>query len=223
MEVIMISKAFVGAVAGVLLLAVGVESYLLYGVRKKLDQLEARAVPVSMEQKQAATAPPVITKNESSNIANQPAQNSFIELMRNLPEAGLDSWDPWKEMAAFEQRMHEMQKRMRDAFDANFGAQGSDFAQVKIQLLDKKDHFEVDVKGEGLDASSVNVNLDDQRYLKISGTKTEKIQERGGDGAVTHKEVSQHFMQAFALPAPVQADKMQVQQGKDGLKIILPK
>ncbi|MFZ5805818.1 MAG: Hsp20/alpha crystallin family protein [Verrucomicrobiota bacterium] len=225
------TSIFVGVVLGVLVLAVGAQSYLLYGMQKKLEKLNSqtanveKSVVVASETESSATTSQEKEKERIVSAAQTPNHASrhhpSIQFMWNEPD--FDSWNPWQEMAAFEQRMNEMQKRMRTAFDANFGSQGSDFSQIKIQLQDKKDYFEVDVTGEGLDVSSVNVTLDDQRYLKISGIKTEQIEERDDSGATTHKSISQRFVQALMLPAPVQVDKMQVQQEKSGLKIILPK
>jgi HSP20 family protein len=169
----------------------------------------AQTLPISTPaaQPQTGRTPPAVQP--------APAQNA------------LDSRSPWAEMRHMQAEMDRMFDNMFERMSADFSSPpwlgGTDPGSSEVSLRNEQDSYVVKAQVPGIQKGNVKVSLDG-RTLKISGTSqsTEKRTESHGK-LVQEESQASSFEDAFMLPGPVDASRMQTQI-KDGvLTVTVPK
>lgn len=96
---------------------------------------------------------------------------------------------------------------------------GGDLA---IDLYEQDNNIIAEMNLPGLDPDKIDVSLEDQHHLRISGKREEKKETK--EKHFYSKEIYVgSFERCIALPAAVQADKMTAEYHSGVLKVIMPK
>ena len=202
-------------VAG-LLVAVIVQSVVIFGMNKKLGQ-----------QVRTASQPSVsITGHGHSRLHPKALAPTKPADQDKDPFAwDLDNWDPFKEM-------HSMQDRISQMFGSAFNhfQQSDDFGTLfrdhpfapDINIEDKGDHFLVTVDLPGTEDSQLDVKLEG-RTLTISGSVQSESKETDKGNMLRQERRSGKFQRTVTLPSPVEADKMTTTNKKGIVTITIPK
>lgn len=198
----MLNNKTIVSVAAVLVIVLGVQTYMVFKLNDRLNQLsEQKGQPDSFQLK--------IPK---------------LPLIPPKPDANDDNaWNPYDEM----QRMqHEMEKMFGDSF-SRFHMNtplGSLSKTPDVDLQEKADRYIVTVNAPGADESTINVKLNDQRLL-IS-IKTEQAKEEADDKKGTYQYRERfvgEFERVITLPGPADAAKMTTDYHNGVLTITIPK
>lgn len=190
----------IGAVVALVLIILGVQTYMVFKLNDRLNQL-------SDQDSQTSSFEIKIPKLTSS----KPDTNDDL------------TWNPYEEL----QRMqNEMAKIFGDSF-SRFHTNtplGSLSKTPDVDLQEKPDRFIVTVNAPGADESSVNVKLDDQR-LHIS-IKTEQAKNETDDKN-GHYQYRERFVgeleRVITLPGPADATKIATNYRNGVLTITIPK
>jgi HSP20 family molecular chaperone IbpA len=169
--------------------------------------------------------------------ANQPDPQSGDKDQRPSGQGMMDdwfkqpfdsqTWDPFLEMQQMQDAMNSMFDHSFGRFDHSprFGSLARKHAfSPRIDVSEKSDRFVVRVDLPGVKEPSVNVAVDDDRILKISGAREEDVEKSDDKGHVVRQERRLgKFERTITLPAPVDAGKMKVDHTEGVLTIVLPK
>lgn len=193
-------------VATVLILILGIQTYTIYRLNNRLDQLS---------QFKQSNDLPNLSIRPKSLIPDPPTQNDDYFSGRN--------WNPYEEM-----------QRMQDEMDKMFGESFSRFhlktplgslsKSPDVDLEDKTDHYLVTVNAPGADKSSINVNVEGQ-LLHIS-IKTEQGKEEQNEDTKQYRYRERfvgELQRVLTLPGPVDASKMKSEYLNGVLTITIPK
>lgn len=203
-------------VAG-LLLAVIVQSVILYGMQRKLNRFEERPV-----------RKPVVTASQTTETNIVASADPFGQGGRLRPFGGsLDDadWDPFQEMHAMHERINELFGSAFGRFqqsDVFSGLSGKYVFSPNINLVDQGDSFLVTVDLPGAEDSRIDVHIQGQT-LTISGTLQAETSQTDKGKILRQERQSGSFKRILTLPVPVQADKMTTTNKKGVLSIIIPK
>jgi HSP20 family protein len=193
-------------VATVLILILGIQTYTIYRLNNRLDQLSQFKQPNDL---------PNLSIRPKSLIPDPPTQNDDYFSERN--------WNPYEEM-----------QRMQDEMDKMFGKSFSRFhlktplgslsKSPDVDLEDKTDHYLITVNAPGADKSSINVNVEGQ-LLHIS-IKTEQGKEEQNEDTDQYRYRERfvgELRRVLTLPGPVDASKMKSEYLNGVLNITIPK
>jgi HSP20 family protein len=193
-------------VATVLILILGIQTYTIYRLNNRLDQLSQFKQPNDL---------PNLSIRPKSLIPDPPTQNDDYFSERN--------WNPYEEM-----------QRMQDEMDKMFGKSFSRFhlktplgslsKSPDVDLEDKTDHYLITVNAPGADKSSINVNVEGQ-LLHIS-IKTEQGKEEQNEDTDQYRYRERfvgELRRVLTLPGPVDASKMKSEYLNGVLTITIPK
>jgi len=190
----------IGAVVALVLIILGVQTYMVFKLNDRLNQLSGQDSQTS----------------------------SFSIKLPKLPSSKPDANDhqAWNPYAEIQRMQHEMEKMFGDSF-SRFHMNtplGSLSKTPDVDLQEKPDRFIVTVNAPGADESSVNVKLDDQR-LHIS-IKTEQAKNETDDKN-GHYQYRERFMgeleRVITLPGPADATKIATNFRNGVLTITIPK
>lgn len=190
----------IGAVIALILIILGVQTYMVFKLNDRLNQLSGQ-------------------DSQTSNF-----EIKLPKLTPSKPNPNDDlTWKPYEEL----QRMqHEMDRIFGDSF-SRFHMNtplGSLSKTPDVDLQEKPDRFIVKVNAPGAEESSLKVKLDDQR-LQIS-MKTEQAKEESDDKNGTYQYRERfvgEFERVITLPGPANAAKMATNYQNGVLTITIPK
>jgi len=190
----------IGAVVALVLIILGVQTYMVFKLNDRLNQL-----------------------------TGQDSQSSSFEIkIPKLPSSKPDANDgqTWNPYAEIQRMQHEMEKMFGDSFSRfHMNAPLGGLSKTPdVDLQEKPDRFIVTVNAPGADESSVNVKLDDQR-LHIS-IKTEQAKNETDDKN-GHYQYRERFVgeleRVITLPGPADATKIATNFRNGVLTITIPK
>ena len=203
----------VGIVTAIIGLAVGL-GIGLWGIK---TSHASNNTPASSSQ--STTAKPGSNPTGSRPIGKDQDQDSL------LTSRDWDHWDPFRDM----ERMHEeIDRAIRDATEKFSVAPGATTARPdagyssSFDLHDRKDHYELRAYLPDVNASDVNVKIDDDQTLRVSVKqhKQETNKTRNGSASVT--ELGE-YEQVVTLPEPVRSQDMKVDRHGHEIVITIPK
>jgi len=196
------------ALTVVLLVAVGVQAYFLFDLKKELAK-------IGDESQSAATT---VTLDD-----NQGPTNGGVQAMPNNPNA----WNPFAEM-------ERMQEQMDAIFGQAFGRFNNsphfqDWVQPRsfgldVDITEQDNAYIVTVDLPGTEKTDVNVDLKDQT-LTITGTRVEadETASNTNPGSVLMRERRLgKFSRSITFDQPVVADKMTTAFKQGVLTITVP-
>lgn len=196
----------IAAIAAVLVLVLGIQTYMMFRMNDRINQLSGSYSQVGIPQ---------------AGTSNLPKPN--------LPKLADDEFfkdHPWNPYAEIQHMQQEMEQMFGDSF-SRFHMKtplGSLSATPEVDLQEKPDRYIVTVNAPGADESSMDVKLEDQ-VLRIS-IKTELAKDETNDknGQYRYRErfVGQ-FQRALTLPGPANAAKMTTEYHNGVLTITIPK
>ncbi|WP_262965080.1 Hsp20/alpha crystallin family protein [Methylobacter psychrophilus] len=199
---LMIKNPIIIAIATVLVIVLGIQSYVIFNLNESLKQFSAQENS---------------TDNPKAQIPKLPKPGSDNELFKD------QLWNPYEEM----QRMqNEMEQLFGDSFSRfHLNAPLGSLSKIPdVDLQEKPDQYIVTVNAPGADESSIDVKLEDQ-VLNIS-IKTEHAKDEtdAKKGKYQYRErfVGQ-FQRALTLPGPANAAKMTTKYDNGVLTVTIPK
>jgi HSP20 family protein len=203
----MIRNKIMVAIAIALVIAPGIQSYVMYQLNDSLKQLIG-------QENRAGSPQAKIPKLPNLTL---PKQGSDDELFKDQP------WNPYEEMQRMENEMEQLFGDSFSRFHMNTPL-GSLSKTPDIDLQEKPDQYIVTINAPGADLSSMDVKLDGQ-VLSVS-IKTEHAKDESDDknGKYQYRErfVGQ-FQRALTLPGPANAAKMTTEYDNGVLTITIPK
>ena len=143
------------------------------------------------------------------------------------PQNALDSWKPWAEMrhmqAEIDRMFDDTFQRMSADFSSRPWLGGTELSSSEVSLQNEPGSYVVKAEIPGIQKGNVKVSLDG-RMLKIYGTSQSAEKQTESHGKLVQEESqASSFEDAFTLPGPVDASRMQTQI-KDGvLMVTVPK
>jgi len=203
----MIKNRIIVAIAVVLVIVLGIQSYVMLQLNDRLNQLSGQSNQVGSPQIKIPKLPNLTFP--------KPGQDD--ELFKDLP------WNPYEEM----QRMqNEMEQLFGDSFSRfHMNSPLGNFTKVPdVDLQEKPDQYVVTVNAPGADESSLVVKLED-RILHIS-IKTEHAEdetdEKNGQYSFRERFMGE-FHRSITLPGSANAAKMKTDYHHGVLTITIPK
>jgi HSP20 family protein len=162
-----------------------------------------------------------------TNPISTPAAQPKTGSMSLAAQPALDSGNLWAEMrhmqAEIDRVFDESFQRMSADFSSRPGLGGTELGSSEVSLQNEQDSYVVKAEIPGIQKGNVQVTLDG-RTLKIYGTSQSAEKQTQSDGKLVQEESqASRFEDAFTLPGPVDASRMQTQI-KDGvLTVTVPK
>lgn len=165
----------------------------------------------------------------AQNVATTPADpSSGSTLHSTSPGSSLAPRAANDPFAAMNAQMERMQKQMDKMFNSAFqNPSGMDFVDgqgsAQVSLNEKGKDYVVTAKIPGAKKGDINVRLSG-RLLTLSSKEEGSNSKTANNGKLTQQDqYASSFQQAFTLPGPVNASKMQ-STFKDGvLTLTIPK
>jgi HSP20 family protein len=193
------------AIAVGLLLALGIQAYMMFQLNNQVNQLTEQIKPSNnVSVKLPQTIKPILPtpKFEDDIFSDQ-------------------NWNPYEEMQRMQDEMEQVFNQSFSRFHHNspLGAYGK---IPDLDLQEKSDSYVVTINVPGADESSLNVKLEEQ-ILHIS-VKTEHIEDSNASGKYKQQERFRgEFHRSLRLPSEVQEDKMKTDYRNGVLTITIPK
>lgn len=192
----------IGIIAAIVLLVLGTQTYMIYRMNDRLNQLAHQNQPVEDFQ---------------IKIPRLPKPDANDDIFKNRP------WNPYEEMQHMQDEMEQLFGDSFSRFHLN-SPLGSLSKSPEIDLQEKPDRYLVTVNAPGADESSVNVKLEGQTlHIRI---KTEQGKEEDGDSKNNyryHERFIGEFNRVLQLPGPADSAKMQTEYRNGVLTITIPK
>ena len=203
----MIKNRIIVAIAAVLVIVLGIQSYMMFQLNDRLNQLSG--------QENQAGSHRIKTPKLPNLTFPKPGQDE--ELFKHQP------WNPYEEMQRMQKEMERLFGDSLSRFHMNTPI-GSLSKVPDIDLQEKSDRFIVTVNAPGADESSLDVKLEN-RILHIS-IKTEHVEDQTEEknGQYSYRErFMGEFHRALTLPGPANAAKMKTDYHNGVLTITIPK
>ena len=188
----MFENRIIVAIAAVLAIALGIQSYMMFRLNDRLNQL-------SGQENQAGSPQIKIPKLPHLTL---PKPGSDAELFKDYP------WNPYEEMQRMQREMEQLFGDSFSRFHMNTPLGGLN-KTPDVNLQEKSDRYIVTVNTPGADESTLDVKLED-RILRIS-IKTEHAEDQSDekDGQYSFRErFMGEFHRALTLPGSANAAKM---------------
>ena len=136
-----------------------------------------------------------------------------------------DEWNPAREMERMQEDIDRAIRNATDQFrlapDAKvFGPQLG--YSSSFDLKDRKDHFELRAYLPDVNASDVNVKIDNDSVLHVSVTQRKQETKNSNGGKATFSELGQ-YEQIVTLPEPVKSNEMKIDRRGHEVVITIPK
>lgn len=197
------NQVVIAIVAG-LLLALGIQTYMMFQLNDKVNQLTEQIKPSSnVAIKSPKSIKPVLPPKFDDDIFSD------------------QNWNPYEEMQRMQEEMEQVFNQSFSRFHHN-SPLGSYSKTPDLDLQEKPDSYVVTVNVPGADESSLNVKLEKQ-VLQIS-VKTEHIEDNSTNGKYKQQERFRgEFHRSLKLPSEVQEDKMKTDYRNGVLTINIPK
>src|ERR1041385_3815235 len=178
----------------------------------------------------ASNAPAATTSTTSSSTTSSNPSSNSSTIDQNKDESLLtpkdwDHWDPFRDM---ERMQEQIDRTIRDATEKFSLAPGAPVFRPdagyssSFDLRDRKDHYELRAYLPDVNASDVNVKIDNDQTLHVSVKqhKQETKNTKNGNASVT--ELGQ-YEQVVTLPEPVRSQDMKMDRHAHEIVITIPK
>jgi HSP20 family protein len=200
------NKAIV-AIAAVLVIALGIQTYAMFRLNNRLNQLAGQDNQVGSLQIKIPKLPqlPLPKPNFDDNFFKD------------------HSWNPYEEIQHMQNEMEQIFGNALSRFHMN-SPLGSLSKTPDIDLQEQPDQYIITVNVPGADESSLNVKLEDRR-LSIS-VKTEHAKDEADEKNEQYRYRERfigEFQRVLTLPGPANAAKMTTDFYNGVLTITIPK
>jgi HSP20 family molecular chaperone IbpA len=182
----------------------------------------------------ASNAPATTTNTTSSattsknTTANSNSSRTTLDQDKDeslLTAKDWDHWDPFRDM---ERMQEQIDRTIRDATEKfSLGAGATMFRpdlgySSSFDLRDRKDHYELRAYLPDVNASDVNVKIDNDQTLRVSVKqhKQETKSTKNGSASVTQLG---EYEQVVTLPEPVRSSDMKIDRHGHEVVITIPK
>jgi HSP20 family molecular chaperone IbpA len=138
---------------------------------------------------------------------------------------GKNDWDPFRQMERMQEEIDRAIRNATEQFRLGAGARGFQpdaGYSSSFDLRDRKDHYELRAYLPDVNASDVEVRIDNDRTLHVSVTqrKQETKKENGGSSHFTELG---RYEQVVTLPQPVKSSEMKIDRRGHEVVITIPK
>lgn len=217
-----VGTIFLPIIVAVLVVTVGVESWLLYRMYKQ----QSAATPGEREAAHVENrAPlPAASARDRSRDRVKPSGTADPFAPFEAWTRDLDEWDPFAEMERMRQEMDRLFESSLNRFRRTMKApMGRTFAFApEMDLSDNGDEYMVRFDLPGIDKSNITVKLEDRVLTVQGGTMEERAEKQGGRVIRTERRSGQ-FSRSVMLPGPVRSEGMKANYENGVLTIRIPK
>lgn len=203
---------FASAAGIVLVLILGIQTFMIFHLNDRLEELNTQANQGNTAQVQ--------NQNKTFKLPDLsgPKPIPDIEFFKDQP------WNPYEEMQHMQNEMQALFGETYSRFNMNMPL--GDFTKVPdIDLQEKPDQYIVTMNVPGADLSSMLVKLD-ERLLHIS-IKTEKTEDKADNNKKGEYRFRERFIGEFhrviTLPGTANANKIETAYHDGVLTITIPK
>lgn len=203
---------FAIAAGSVLVLILGIQTFMIFHLNDRLEELTTQANQGNNAQVQ--------NQNKTFKLPDlsRPKPIPDIEFFKDQP------WNPYEEMQHMQNEMQALFGETYSRFNMNMPL--GDFTKVPdIDLQEKPDQYIVTMNAPGADLSSMSVKLDD-RILHIS-IKTEQTEDKADNNKKGEYRFRERFIGEFhrviTLPGTANANKIETAYHDGVLTITIPK
>ena len=156
------------------------------------------------------------------------ASNPTISRFRKpvgLLVAQTDDWDPVRQMERMQEQIDRAIHDATEQFRLGPGAtvfQPDPSYSSSFNLRDRKDHYELRAYLPDVNASDVNVRVDNDRTLHVSVTQRKQQKKDTTNGSESFTELGQ-YEQVVTLAEPVKSSEMKIERSGHEIVITIPK
>ncbi len=140
---------------------------------------------------------------------------------RRYPNSALE-YDPFREVCIMQHQMQQLFDEMEHSGLSIDFEHGNSLGMPKLDLREESDKYIALADLPGMDKAKIDITIENDNLLKISGTKDEVYQD--DNCRYLHQErFSGYFERMIQLPKPVKASEIQAKYENGVLSIIIPK
>ena len=161
----------------------------------------------------------------AKKMANTTTNQMLSASSSSLKPGGQAEWNPFQEIRGMQAQMDQMFNQMSEQFRMEPGFHGFNEIpgySLSLDVMDMKNHFEVQAFLPDTKLSDVNVSLENNHTLKVEVSNQEN-ETSGKKNAATSVAGWGQYEQVVQLPEAVKADEMKIERKNHELLIILPK
>ena len=166
------------------------------------------------------------TANSTTTSSTEDVQKKHRDLSEDEQSAeSTNAWDPFRRMEQMQEEIDRAIRRATEQFALTPGATAfrpDAGYSSSFDLRDRKDHFELRAYLPDVNASDVNVKVDNDRTLHVSVSHKKQESKKNGAGEESVIELGQ-YEQVITLPESVRAKDMRVQRNGHEVIITIPK
>lgn len=172
--------------------------------------------------------PTVATQSTTTNSNNTNTTNSS-KMDKDedslLTPKDWDHWDPFRDM---ERMQEQIGRAIRDAtVRFSFGPSATVFRpdagySSSFDLHDRKDHYELRAYLPDVNASDVNVKIDNDQTLRVSVKQHKEETKNTKNGSASMTQLGE-YEQVVTLPEPVRSQDMKIDRHGHEIVITIPK
>jgi HSP20 family molecular chaperone IbpA len=136
-----------------------------------------------------------------------------------------EEWNPFREMERMQQEIDRAIQRATEQFRMapNVALAQRDLGfSSKLDLRDRRDHFEIRAWMPDAEAADVNVTTEGDNLLRVAVSHRRQDAKESGDSASRTVELGR-YEQVVTLPEPVKTDELKVERKDRELVITVPK
>ena len=172
---------------------------------------------------------PVTTTRSTTNSSNTNSTTSSSKIDKDedslLTPKDWDRWSPFRDM---ERMQEQIDRAIRDATEKfSFAPGATTFRQdagysSSFDLHDRKDHYELRAYLPDVNASDVNVKIDNDQTLRVSVKQHKEETKNTKNGSASVTELGE-YEQIVTLPEPVRSQDMKIDRHGHEIVITIPK
>ncbi len=184
------------AIAVILFVALGVQSYLFFQLKNQVDQISDKSVSHSFQL---------------------PSMSLDDDFTNN------NSWDPYQEMQRMQNEMEQVFGNSFSRFHLN--SKNTLTKPPRFDLKEQSDRYIATLDIPGGEPSSLDVNVEGQQlFISIKTVRSNEQNEDEGKNQYRRKErFSGTYQRSITLPGPIKQSAMTTEYKNGVLTIILPK
>ncbi len=189
-------KPMITAIAIILFVALGIQSYLFFQLKNQVDQISDKSV------------------NHSFQLPSMSLDDDF---MNN------NSWDPYQEMQRMQNEMEQVFGNSFSRFHLN--SNNALTKSPRFDLKEESDRYIATLDIPGGEPSSLDVNVEGQQlFISIKTVRSKEQEEDEGKNQYRRQErFSGTYQRSITLPGPVKQSAMTTEYKNGVLTITLPK
>jgi HSP20 family protein len=193
--------------AAILIVAMGVESYVLYRSSHASDMLPA---------------PPALVPTLPHPGAPTAQSPSLPVDDWALPDGPVAAGNPWDQLNHLHQQMDQLFNDTFSQFPVDNSALIAAVSSPNLDIREEKDHYTVRADMPGASKDSIKVNVEG-RLLTIAGDRTTVNETKDNDKVVRSERSMAQFVRTVELPGPVKAESVDAKYDNGVLTLTLPK